>query len=335
MRLGPQAFASAARPRALGVHAAQARRPRRASRAPRARGRPPPSRRTCAAARRACPGAPRGLRSAAGVRLRSLAGAAARTRCRRPRASSPASRSASAVQPRVETSQLRASCASAGDQRPGRRRPRPRAGPGPRRAAAIRSARPATASRAAQLLRPRRGAGAAASISSTACAASSSRRSSSAGSSDSSRSAASLARSARTLAPTAPRSSSWPPNASSRSRCHAADEQALLLVLAVDLDQRLDDRREPRGGDRLVVDARHGAAHGGHLADADERLRREPATVEQRLHARRGGAVPHQGRVRAAAHHQRQGVDEQRLAGAGLAREDREARLEARRARAR
>ena len=75
-------------------------------------------------------------------------------------------------------------------------------------------------------------------------------------------------------------------------------EQALLLVLAVDLDERSGDLGEARRGDGLVVDPGRRAARRGDLADADQRLR---VAIEQRLHARRVGAVAHETRVRACA----------------------------------
>ena len=61
------------------------------------------------------------------------------------------------------------------------------------------------------------------------------------------------------------------------------------------------------------------------LADGDERLR-EP--VEQRLDARGLGAVPDEARVRARAEGQPQRVDQEALAGPGLAGDDVEARRE-------
>ena len=102
-------------------------------------------------------------------------------------------------------------------------------------------------------------------------------------------------------------------------------EQALLVVLAVDLDERADLLGEPGGGDRLVVEPRGRAATGGDLADGDDRLRQP---VEERLHAGGLGAVPDQGRVGAGAGHEPEGIDDQALAGAGLAGEDVEPGLE-------
>ena len=49
-------------------------------------------------------------------------------------------------------------------------------------------------------------------------------------------------------------------------------QQPLLIVLAVDRDERLDHGRQACRGHRLVVDARDGASGRGQLAHADERL---------------------------------------------------------------
>ncbi len=65
-------------------------------------------------------------------------------------------------------------------------------------------------------------------------------------------------------------------------------EEALLLVLAVDLDERSDLVGEPRRRRGEIVDAGRGAPAGAHLADGDERLGQ---AVEERLHAGRLGAV--------------------------------------------
>ena len=72
-------------------------------------------------------------------------------------------------------------------------------------------------------------------------------------------------------------------------------EQALLVVLAVDLDQRTDLVGEPRGGRGDVVEPGGRSAAGGHLADRDERLGK---AVEERLDPGRLGAVADQARVR-------------------------------------
>ena len=73
-------------------------------------------------------------------------------------------------------------------------------------------------------------------------------------------------------------------------------EQALLVVLAVDLDQRPDLVGEPGGGRGDVVEPGGRPAAGRHLADRDERLGKP---VEEGLDPRRLGAVADEGRVRA------------------------------------
>ena len=100
-------------------------------------------------------------------------------------------------------------------------------------------------------------------------------------------------------------------------------EQPLLVVLAVDLDERPDLLGEAGGGHRRVVEAGGRAAAGRDLADRDERLGQ---AVEQRLDPGGLGAVADQRRVRARAERQPQRIDEQALAGAGLAGDDVETR---------
>ena len=75
-------------------------------------------------------------------------------------------------------------------------------------------------------------------------------------------------------------------------------EQPLLVVLAVDLDERPDLVGEPRAVVAWSSSRARGSSAGGHLADGDERLR-EP--VEQRLHPRRLRAVADERRVRPRA----------------------------------
>ncbi len=72
-------------------------------------------------------------------------------------------------------------------------------------------------------------------------------------------------------------------------------EQALLVVLAVDLDERPDLVGEPRGGRGEVVEPGGRPAAGRDLADGDERLRQP---VEEGLDAGRLRAVADQARVR-------------------------------------
>jgi len=93
-------------------------------------------------------------------------------------------------------------------------------------------------------------------------------------------------------------------------------------MLAMDLHERGHHRRQARDRHCLVVDARDGAAAGVELANADHRLR---IPIEERFDPRKVRAGTNQRRVGAAAEHQRQRVDEQGLAGAGLARDDRKA----------
>ena len=102
-------------------------------------------------------------------------------------------------------------------------------------------------------------------------------------------------------------------------------EQPLLVVLPVDLDQRPDLVGEPRGGRGLIVEPGGRAAAGRDLANRDERLRQ---AVEQRLHAGRLRAVADEPDVRARAADEPERVDEQALAGSGLAGDDVEARRE-------
>ena len=75
-------------------------------------------------------------------------------------------------------------------------------------------------------------------------------------------------------------------------------EQALLVVLAVDLDERADLVRQPRGRRREVVEPRRRATADRHLADRDQRLGQ---AVEQRLDASQLGPVADQRRVGARA----------------------------------
>ena len=102
-------------------------------------------------------------------------------------------------------------------------------------------------------------------------------------------------------------------------------EQALLVVLAVDLDQRPDLVGEPGCGRGDVVEACGRPAVGRDLANRDQRLRKP---VEQGLHPRRLGAVPDQARVRARSPDEPEGIDQQALARAGLAGDDVQARPE-------
>jgi hypothetical protein len=102
-------------------------------------------------------------------------------------------------------------------------------------------------------------------------------------------------------------------------------EQALLVVLAVDLHQRGGHRRQPGGGDRLVVQARGGPTPGGDFADRDEGLRQP---VEQRLHSRCLGAMTDESRVGPGTQHQAERIDQEALASPGLAGEHVQTRLQ-------
>ena len=102
-------------------------------------------------------------------------------------------------------------------------------------------------------------------------------------------------------------------------------EEPLLVVLAVDLDERPDLVGQARRGGRQVVEPGGRSAAGRHLADGDERLG-EP--IEERLDARRLGTVADQPGVRARTAHESERIDQQALAGAGLAGDDVETRSE-------
>jgi hypothetical protein len=92
-------------------------------------------------------------------------------------------------------------------------------------------------------------------------------------------------------------------------------EQPLLLMLAVDLDQRPGCLRQACRGHRFVVQPGRRSTGRGHLAQADERLWE---AVEERLDARGLGPVAHERRVRARPERQPQCVDNQALSGTGL-----------------
>ena len=87
-------------------------------------------------------------------------------------------------------------------------------------------------------------------------------------------------------------------------------------MLAVDLDEPPGRDREAPGGDRLVVQARRAPPGHAHLAHGDEGLR---YPVEQRLDTRALGTVADQRGVGARTRREAQGVDQQALAGTGLA----------------
>ena len=188
---------------------------------------------------------------------------------------------------RPERASSRASDRSSRGPRP---RPLPRAA-GPRRSAprarraprAIASPCCAAASRARDLVRLARDADAPPRSRPPRARASSSRRSSSRGSIASSASAARFARQRSTASAIAARALGVPAVGVEQVALPALVEQPLLVVLAVDLDQRRRRSAEPRRGDRLVVEARRRAPARADLADGDQRLGH---AVEQRLDAR-------------------------------------------------
>ena len=115
-------------------------------------------------------------------------------------------------------------------------------------------------------------------------------------------------------------------------------DQRALVMLAVDLDQRRADGFQRLHRDRLIVDEGAGAAVGelhaaqDHLAGVfeavvgEDRGRRVPLR-----HVEHGGdlallrAVAHQGGIAAAAERQREGIEQDRFAGAGFAGQHRKA----------
>ena len=100
-------------------------------------------------------------------------------------------------------------------------------------------------------------------------------------------------------------------------------EEPTLVMLAVDLDEGTGNLGEPGRRHGAIVDTRRGPTGQGHLADGDERLRQP---VEQGLDPRDLRAVPDERGVCPCAKGQPKGVDEQALAGSGLAREHVQAR---------
>ena len=102
-------------------------------------------------------------------------------------------------------------------------------------------------------------------------------------------------------------------------------EQPLLVVLAVDLDERPDLVGEPRRGRGEVVEPGRRSAARRHLAHRDERLGQP---VEQRLDPRDVGAVTDQTGVRPGATDEPEGVDQEALPGARLAGDHVEPRTE-------
>ncbi len=115
-------------------------------------------------------------------------------------------------------------------------------------------------------------------------------------------------------------------------------DQRALVMLAVDFDQRAADRLERLHRDRLVVDESAGAAVGelhpaqDHLAGVFEAVVGEHRGRRMALrHIEHGrdlallGAVAHEAGIAAAAERERKGIEQDRLARAGLAGQHRQA----------
>ena len=118
----------------------------------------------------------------------------------------------------------------------------------------------------------------------------------------------------------------------------AGIDQGAVVVLAVDLDQERADLPQQRHRDRLVVDegaappvaaldpAQDQFALAGDAAFAEQRpYRVAGGEVEDRRHVTLLGTLADQRAVAAPAKRQRQGVEQDRLAGAGFAGEHRHA----------
>jgi hypothetical protein len=118
-------------------------------------------------------------------------------------------------------------------------------------------------------------------------------------------------------------------------------DQGAGVVLAMDLDQRRAQLLQRLDADRLVVDEGAGAAVGELHAAQDQRLvgcdfdavGQPPRGMAGRHLEHRGDlpllrALTHQRGVAARAQRQREGVEQDRLAGAGLAGQHRQARGE-------
>jgi hypothetical protein len=112
-------------------------------------------------------------------------------------------------------------------------------------------------------------------------------------------------------------------------------QQRLVGVLAVEVDELGADRRELAGRCQPPVDVGAAPARAGNGAREDDLVAGVGAAVaraiargigrphESALDPRLVGARPHQHRVGASPHQQLDGVDDKRLAGAGLAGERR------------
>ena len=118
-------------------------------------------------------------------------------------------------------------------------------------------------------------------------------------------------------------------------------DEAAIVMLAVDLDERPADLAQQRDPDRLVVDERLAAAVSPDLPPRDERLARldlharvvertgdhggQPGELERRGHARALLARAHEAAVGAVAEDEAQRVEQDRLARPGLTRKHAEA----------
>ena len=115
-------------------------------------------------------------------------------------------------------------------------------------------------------------------------------------------------------------------------------EQRAVVMLAVNFDQRRTEALEHLHADRRVVDEGAGAAVGKLHATQDQFVfRRNVVGRQQRARGMAGGdvegrdhlpllgALAHQPRVAAPAQRQREGIEQDRLAGAGLAGQHRQA----------
>ena len=100
-------------------------------------------------------------------------------------------------------------------------------------------------------------------------------------------------------------------------------EQRLMLVLAMDVQNPGADGTEGRGRDEPIVD--EGAASALRRHFAAQHALASVGVLRHRLHHRPLSAGPHQARRRPRSPQQAQCADHDRLAGAGLAGQDREA----------
>ena len=118
-------------------------------------------------------------------------------------------------------------------------------------------------------------------------------------------------------------------------------DQRPVVVLAVDLDERPAHLAQELHANGDVVDEGAGAAVGGLDAAQDQRriglqavIGKEPqhgmigGEIESRGHLALAGALPHQRGIAAAADGKGEGIEQDRLAGAGLAGEHAKARAE-------